>query len=60
MPPHRYLLTKRLDAARALLNDPALPLTEVAARAGFGSSSQFATAFRRAHGMSPSEWRRSF
>lgn len=60
MPPHRYLLTKRLDAARVLLNDPALPLTEVAARAGFGSPSQFAMAFRRAHGMSPSEWRRSF
>jgi len=58
LPPHRYILEKRLDAARRLLGDPSLTLTEIALRAGFGGSSQFATAFRRATGLSPSDWRR--
>lgn len=60
LPPHRYLLTRRLAQARALLENPALSLADVAARAGFGGSSQFATAFRRATGLSPSAWRRRF
>ena len=60
VPPHRYVLGKRLATARGLLEDPDMSLTEVAVRAGFGGSSQFATAFRRTYGMSPSAWRRRF
>ena len=60
VPPHRYVLDKRLATARTLLDDPTTSLTEVAVRSGFGGSSQFSTAFRRAHGMSPSAWRRRF
>ncbi len=60
VPPHRYILGKRLAVARSLLDDPVISLTEVAVRSGFGGSSQLATAFRRAHGMSPSAWRRRF
>lgn len=60
VPPHRYMLDRRLAAARGMLDDPALSLTEVAFRAGFGGPGQFATAFRRAHGMPPSAWRQRF
>ncbi|CAO3437575.1 helix-turn-helix domain-containing protein [Azospirillum endophyticum] len=57
-PPHKYILQRRLERARALLRDGRLSLTEVALEAGFGGSSQFAMAFRRATGLSPRDWRR--
>jgi len=57
MPPYRYMLEARLCVARRLMADPALSITEIALRTGFASSSQFATAFRRATGLSPREWR---
>jgi AraC family transcriptional regulator len=58
MPPFRYLTRLRIDAARRLLLDGDLSVTEVAALCGFGSASQFSTAFRREAGLSPSEFRR--
>jgi AraC-like DNA-binding protein len=42
--------------AKKLMADPQ---TEIALSSGFGSSSQFATAFRRVGGMTPSAYRRS-
>ncbi len=57
-PPHKFILQRRLERARALLRDPGLSLTDVALEAGFGGSSQFAMAFRRATGLSPRDWRR--
>jgi AraC-like DNA-binding protein len=55
--PHRWVLERRIERAKALLADPALPVTEVALAAGFGSSSHFATAFREATGLRPSDYR---
>ena len=58
-PPHRYLLNRRVARAKSLMADPGLSLTEIALGSGFGSSSQFATAFRRITGTTPSAHRRS-
>lgn len=58
MPPFRFLTRMRIDAARRLLQDGDLSVTEIAALCGFGSASQFSTAFRRETGMAPSEFRR--
>jgi AraC family transcriptional regulator len=59
VPPHRYILNRRIAHAKNLMANPALSLTEIALDSGFGSSSQFATMFRRIDGRSPSEFRRS-
>jgi AraC-like DNA-binding protein len=49
-----YIRSERLLRARHILeNLPALPITDVSMSCGFSSPSQFATAFRRAFGISP-------
>jgi AraC family transcriptional regulator len=57
MPPHRYILNRRIERATALLRVQALPITEVAVRAGFGTQSSFARAFRRMKGTTPRGYR---
>ena len=56
--PHRYLLSRRVAYAKELMADRRLSLTEVALTCGFGSSSQFATTFRRIDSVTPSAYRR--
>jgi len=59
VPPHAYLLRKRVAVARHLLLDrPAMTIHEIAARSGFGSCSHFASVFRRQTGCSPRAFRR--
>lgn len=58
MSPHQYVLKQRLDKARELLSGTDLPITEVAARTGFTTSTYFATFFRRTFGETPSSYRR--
>jgi len=50
--------TRRLLFAKQLLTETALPITEVALAAGFGSLRRFNTAFREAYRMAPRELRR--
>ena len=57
--PHRYLLNRRVAYAKELMAHRRLSLTEVALTCGFGSSSQFATTFRRIDGVTPRAYRRS-
>lgn len=57
VPPHRYLLTRRLERAAALLRDTALPVTEVAFLAGWKSLGTFGRTFRDVMGESPGEFR---
>ncbi|HEY3878329.1 MAG TPA: AraC family transcriptional regulator [Trebonia sp.] len=53
------LLDIRLNAARHLLGlPPALAINVIAHRCGFADPSHFSRCFRRAHGMSPTEYRR--
>lgn len=49
----------RMRRARALLGDTDLPVAEVAARVGMADPGYFSRQFRRAHGRSPREWRRT-
>jgi transcriptional regulator GlxA family with amidase domain len=54
---HEYYLALRLDRARHLLRETSLTVVEIALATGFGSTSQFARAFRRAFGFAPREKR---
>ncbi|MGN6104229.1 MAG: helix-turn-helix domain-containing protein [Kofleriaceae bacterium] len=56
-PPHRYLLRQRLERARALVLDSAMPLAEVAAAVGFYDQSHFGHHFKRRFGATPREAR---
>jgi transcriptional regulator GlxA family with amidase domain len=53
VPPHRYLLTRRIERATALLRDTDLPVTEVAFRTGWESLGTFGRTFRDVTGQSP-------
>jgi transcriptional regulator GlxA family with amidase domain len=57
VPPHRYLLTRRIERAIALLRDTDLPITEVAFRTGWSSLGTFGRIFRDISGESPGELR---
>lgn len=59
VPPHTYVIEKRVAAARHLLiSERTLPIERVAARVGFSSSSHLASAFRRQLGCTPATFRR--
>lgn len=57
IPPHRYLLTRRIERAKALLRDTDLPVTEIAFQTGWNSLGTFGRIFRDITGESPSELR---
>jgi transcriptional regulator GlxA family with amidase domain len=57
VPPHRYLLTRRLERATALLRDTGLPITEIAFQAGWNSLGTFGRTFRDVTGESPGAFR---
>ena len=53
VPPHRYLLTRRIERATALLRDTTLSITEVAFQSGWRSLGTFGRTFRDVTGESP-------
>ncbi len=57
VPPHRFLLTRRIERATALLADTDLPVTEIAWRTGWASLGTFGRTFRDVTGASPGEFR---
>lgn len=59
VPPHRYLLTRRVERATALLRDTDLPITEIAWCTGWKSLGTFGRTFRDITGRSPGELRES-
>lgn len=54
---HQQLDELRLKRATLLLDEPELPIADIAERLGFHSSSAFSTAFGRWAGKSPSRYR---
>jgi len=57
VPPHRYLLTRRIERAKALLRDTEIPIIEIALDTGWNSLGTFGRVFRDVTGESPSELR---
>jgi transcriptional regulator GlxA family with amidase domain len=57
VPPHRYLLTRRIERARALLRDTDLPIIDIAFQTGWKSLGTFGRIFRDVTGASPGEIR---
>lgn len=58
VPPHRYLLTRRIERASALLRDTELPITDIAFQTGWESLGTFGRTFRDITGNSPGAHRR--
>jgi AraC family transcriptional regulator len=58
LPPHRWLLDRRVERARELLLNSALPIADIADLCGFADQSHFTRVFTNALGVSPGEWRR--
>lgn len=57
--PHQYVLKQRIDRAKTLLSETALPLAEIACRLGFASQSHFTALFRRFTTITPKAYRES-
>jgi transcriptional regulator GlxA family with amidase domain len=53
IPPHRYLLTRRIEQAVTLLRDTTLGITEIAFATGWQSLGSFGRTFRDITGSSP-------
>ncbi len=56
-PPHRYLLTRRLERAAELLRNTDWTVAEICVRVGLNSVGSFTTSFGRAYGVSPTAYR---
>jgi AraC family transcriptional regulator of adaptative response / DNA-3-methyladenine glycosylase II len=56
--PLQYLQTRRLLAAKQLLTDTRLPVTQVALASGFASVRRFNAAFSTHYGLNPTQLRR--
>lgn len=57
--PHRYLLTRRLERAAALLRNTDRGVTEICFAVGLTSVGSFTTSFRRVFGATPLAYRES-
>jgi transcriptional regulator GlxA family with amidase domain len=57
IPPHRYLLTRRIEQAIGLLRDTGLSVTEIAFATGWESLGTFGRIFRDITGRSPGAMR---
>jgi AraC family transcriptional regulator len=55
--PYQYVLRRRIEHARQLLNQPSVTVLEAAVRSGFSDQSQFTKLFRRIVGMTPTAYR---
>jgi AraC-like DNA-binding protein len=59
-PPHRYLLTRRLERAAALLRMTDRPVVDVCFSVGLRSVGSFTSSFTRTYGRSPTAYRAAF
>ena len=56
--PYQFILRTRLDHGKHLLATTELPIQEIADRTGFSNLANFCSAFRRAEGKTPGEFRK--
>lgn len=59
IPPHQYVLEKRVELALQLLRNSRLPIAEVAYACGFATQAHLTTVFRRITGSTPKACRTS-
>ena len=57
LPPHEYLVQRRVQLAQQLLSETDLPLAEIALASGFSDQSHCARRFREHVGLTPSRYR---
>lgn len=58
IPPHRYVVTRRVAIAASLIQQTDRSLTEIALEVGFSDQSHFTRAFTRVKGETPGSYRR--
>jgi AraC family transcriptional regulator len=58
--PHRYIVERRIEFAKAILRTSEMPLSDLALEAGFATPNHFSAVFRSIVGIPPSLYRRSF
>ena len=58
LPPHRYIMHRRIERARELLANRDLSIGEIAERTGFSGTAQLTRAFRNIAGTTPTAFRR--
>lgn len=56
--PHQWLTQERIEKAKDVMLESALPLKEIAILCGFADQSHFTRVFTRATGATPASWRR--
>lgn len=56
-PPHQYVLTRRIEAARTMLSSTESSIAEIAYATGFSSQSHLTSTFRRELGVTPGQLR---
>jgi AraC family transcriptional regulator len=59
LPPHQYVIMRRVERAKQLLRGGDFSLAEVAAHAGFSGQSVFCHHFKRLLGVTPRQFRMS-
>jgi AraC family transcriptional regulator len=57
LPPHRYVIERRIRAAQTMLSSQRSSMAVVALDTGFGSQASFARAFRKVTGLTPRQYR---
>jgi AraC-like DNA-binding protein len=58
--PHRYLLTRRLERAAALLRTTDRSVADICMTVGLRSVGSFTTSFGRVYGLSPTAYRATY
>jgi AraC family transcriptional regulator len=59
VPPHRYHINRRIELAKRMLLERVQSVTDIGLALGFGETSSFSAAFRKATGTTPTSYQRS-
>jgi len=59
VPPHQYVMERRLNRANLLLRSSTLPLAEISMQCGFSSQSHFSNRFRSFYKITPAAFRKA-
>jgi AraC-like DNA-binding protein len=57
LPPHRWLMQRRIESAKDLILRDVDPLADIALACGFSDQSHLTRAFAKATGLTPGRWR---